>query len=505
MSSRYGPSGAGKDINPKQIVLAGGYLLAAVLMIGAILFFIAPPLVHPFVLLVYARWPSWLIFGLFVAGIVLALFGRRRLGVSMIVVFGLFWLATVVFGSAWQHLSYLNHTNLQRLGAEPETTGIRYLPLEVSNTASTNKSTDPTVTPGGVEPLVEGDDARWIAAREPNNFYQKYFGNQPGVLLINTTADVETDSTEFNPGYGLCCFSNRLGWSAVKEHFWADYSPEDYPYLLDGEIVIVKPYLTYYFDFPVMVPQYGGVLIFHHDGSVEDLTPDEAASKYPEGRFFPHEMASYFARSYQYKDGIINAWFYHRDMPDVPHLDAQNQFPFLIPTDQGPQWYTAVEPYGVGKSAYKAYYQNATTGEVGVYDFPEPLVGPDRAESFASNAFQQLKNAYFIEPRPVVQDGKLYWMLSATTSSYPDVNFTALVDAYSEDVYKLDNRDAVERFVAGEDPGKVGQKVTTSSSTTTSSSETTAKSTTSQQGRPSDEELIQMLRDAADRLEQEQK
>ena len=160
MSSRYGPSGAGKDINPKQVVVGFGYLLAAVLMIGAILFFIAPPLVHPFVLLVYAHWPSWFIFGLFVAGIVLALFGRRRLGVSMAVVFGLFWLATVVFGTAWQHISYLNHTNLQRLGAEPETTGIRYLPLEVANTASTNKNTDPTVTPGGVEPLVEGDDAR---------------------------------------------------------------------------------------------------------------------------------------------------------------------------------------------------------------------------------------------------------------------------------------------------------------------------------------------------------
>jgi hypothetical protein len=322
-------------------------------------------------------------------------------------------------------------------------------------------------------------------------------------MLINTTADVETDSTEFNPGYGLCCFGRGLGWSAVKEHFWADYSPEDYPYVLNGESVIVKPYLTYYFDFPVMVPQYGGVLIYHHDGTIEDLAPDKATGKYPEGRFFPHEMAGYFAKSYQYKDGILNAWFYHKDMPDVPQLDAKNQFPFLIPTEDGPQWYTAVEPFGVGKSAYKAYYQNATTGEVGIYDFPAPLVGPDRAESFATNAFQQLKNAYFIEPRPVVQSGKLYWMLSATTSSYPDVNFTALVDADSEDVYKLDNREAVERFVAGEDPRKVGEKATTSTSQQAGGEQTTGEGSSG--GRPSDEELVQLLRDAADRLEKEGK
>src|ERR687884_1452426 len=97
MSSRYGPSGAGKDINPKQVVVGFGYLLAAVLMIGAILFFIAPPLVHPFVLLVYAHWPSWFIFGLFVAGIVLALFCGKPLGVGLGRGFGPLLLVHVVF------------------------------------------------------------------------------------------------------------------------------------------------------------------------------------------------------------------------------------------------------------------------------------------------------------------------------------------------------------------------------------------------------------------------
>jgi hypothetical protein len=261
--------------------------------------------------------------------------------------------------------------------------------------------------------------------------------------------------------------------------------------------------------------------VFRSDGSIEDLSPSEAASKYSGGRFFPEEMAEYFSHAYQYKDGIWNAWFTHQNMPDVPHLGSDsnngsnsdssktkpNQFPFLIPTDSGPEWYSAVEPYGTSKSAYMAYYINATDGAVQIYKFEQPLIGPDRAETFVNNAFNQLKGTSFYEPRPVVKGGNLYWMLSASASGTPDVQFTALVDAYSEDVIKLKNQSEVERVVNGEDPRKVGEVVSSSGSgldqpsSSSAGSSTDSSSASGGESTISNAELAKELREAADRLE----
>jgi hypothetical protein len=155
-----------------------------------------------------------------------------------------------------------------------------------------------------------------------------------------------------------------------------------------------------------------------------------------------------------------------------------------------------------------SYYIDATTGEVKTYKFSEPLVGPDRAESFVNNAFNTLKGTSFYEPRPLVKNGNLYWMLSASASGTPDVQFTALVDAYSEDVIKLDNRQAVERVVNGEDPHNVGQVIASSgtpSQSSGASTETTPPSTSSPSSSDlstvSDQDLARLLREAADRLE----
>ena len=510
-----------RDVDTKQAAKGCGVALVLGVLALVLVSWLASPLVHPFVMTVWKHWPGWTMLALAGVGLILTLNGRLRFGIPVLVVFALLWLIGVLFGTLWKQESYLANTDITQLSTEPETTGYRFLPLEVAKTTATNKTTDSQVTPGEVEPLVVGDTANWIVPEEPNNFSTKYFGSQPGFLTINTTADTERDTTEFAPGYGICCFNGRsLWWSSIKRHFFADYVPESYMTELNGETVIVQPYSTYYPDFshvlPVMVPRFGGVLVFHSDGTSEDLSPEEAASKYPGGRFFPHELASYFAQSYQLENGIWNYLFTHKDQPDVPKLGSSdsksdsksNEFPFLIPTQDGPEWYTAVEPYGASKSAYMSYYIDATTGEVKTYKFSEPLVGPDRAESFVNNAFNTLKGTSFYEPRPLVKNGNLYWMLSASASGTPDVQFTALVDAYSEDVIRLDNRQAVERVVNGEDPHNVGQVVASSgtpSQSTGASTESTTPSTSSPSSSDlstvSDQDLARILREAADRLE----
>jgi hypothetical protein len=519
-------SGRGRELKDPKIV---GLSCFGLLVAGAVLLLIAgllvPQIIHPFAMALWEHWPGLILLGLAVASAVMAAWRRPVIFIPLAIFFFILWISSGIFGEAWRYEAYLDETNIQNIQTEPETTGFRFLPLEVAETTATNKVSDPTVTPGNADPLINGSQAKWIVPLEPNNFSTKYTGKQPGDLVINTTADVTQDNTEFDPGYGLCCFNRGIGWNSVGKKFWADYSPRNYMTVLDGETVIVQPYLRYHLSWrgiiPLEVPQYGGVLVFRSDGSIEDLSPSEAASKYSGGRFFPEEMAEYFSHAYQYKDGIWNAWFTHQNMPDVPHLGSDsnngsnsdssktkpNQFPFLIPTDSGPEWYSAVEPYGTSKSAYMAYYINATDGAVQIYKFEQPLIGPDRAETFVNNAFNQLKGTSFYEPRPVVKGGNLYWMLSASASGTPDVQFTALVDAYSEDVIKLKNQSEVERVVNGEDPRKVGEVVSSSGSgldqpsSSSAGSSTDSSSASGGESTISNAELAKELREAADRLE----
>lgn len=499
-------------------------LLVAIVALGAILVWIIPPILHPFVYIFVAHWPSMIPFCLMSIGIFMvvvamaddvpdtrsAVFG---IGLLLILIGGTPWLVLAIFGGAWQKEAFLQNQTIEVMEAQPNTTGFRYMPYEIAQTAGKNLTADPTVHVGELEPLSVGDEAKWIAAREPAGLGNTFFGSQKGVVIAQGQSEVyEDDSQWFSPGVGTCCITNTLGWKAVKTRFWADYSSEYYVTQLNGETVIVWPYLGYEFDFPTMVPYLKGVLIYHSDETIEDLSPEEAANKYPEGRFFPHELVSFFSDAYQYKKGVINAWLYHLDQPDVPKLSgpdqsdnekgkaSTNQFPFLIPTENGQQWFTAVEPYGSSRSVYKSYYVDATTGKIGVYDFPEPLVGPDRAASFISSEFQELKNAIFIEPRTIVRDGNLYWVLTSTTDEYVSVSFSAVVDAQTEEVYKLDSEEDVRAFIeSGTLPGK--NKVDTSPANTHSNETQTGGSSTEGQ---SDEELIQILRDAADKLEEKQ-
>lgn len=512
-----------EDVPTPGCLLKGlGALVAGLLILCLLLYLIAPPVIHGIALMFWEHWLGLLFLGLAIAGVLIALVPSpyRAVGVVIAALFILVWIVSGFMGNIWRQEAFLANSNMQTISSEPETTGFRFLPLEVAKTTATNKTTDSTVTPGEVEPLINGNDATWIVPEEPNNTNTSWFGSQPGSLTINTTADTERDTTGYAPGYGLCCFNGRsLGWSSVDTHFWADYSPENYMTALDGETVIVQPYLTYYLDWshllPVMVPQWGGDLVIHSTGAIDDLSAQEAAAKYPGGRLYPHELADYFSHSYQLENGAWNYLFTHYNLPDIPHLgdtsgdnkDKPNQFPFLIPTESGPEWYTAVEPYGKSTSAYMSYYVNATDGTTKVYKFDEPLVGPDRAETFVNNAFNTLKGTYFYEPRPLVKNGNFYWMLSASASGTPDVQFTALVDAYSEDVIKLANKGQVERVVAGEDPHKVGEVVAASGSGSSSpagESTTATSSTTSGtdgESTMSDEDLARLLREAADRVD----
>lgn len=536
----------------KLIITALAFVVAVVVL----LFTVFTPLIHPFFYMWYAHsFAMTAALAVLVgAGLVaLALNADTRgsfiptflPGVVLLIVSVPALVLYMFMGGGLQKMAYLEDNQPEMIDTQADTTGVRYIPYEVAQNVAKNNAMDPYISPGEMEPYVEGNEAYWVAPREPVGL-GNLFAPQKGIIEAKSTSDVEADDSQwFSPGIGTCCMTNTIGWQNVKEEFFNDYSPEEYTTRLNGEQVVVQPYLGYYstwrYLLPTRVPYWKGVLIYHGDGTRENLRADEAGAEYPDGRLAPWEMAKYFSSAYPYKDGLVNKWFYHVDQPDTPHLGGgdsgdeeddstptdtnSNQFPFLIPTEDGPSWFSAVEPRGKSRNLFMAYYYDATTGKPQVHRFEGNPAGPDRAASLIDSKYQELKNAVFIEPRPIVKNDNLYWMLTSTTSEYQTVSFTAVMDAETEEVYRLESMADVEAFVksgtlpkgvpngsptTGTDPASGSGERTASKDNKASDSgerETNSDNSGSRSGdsaAPSDEELVEMLRDAADRLEKQE-
>src|SRR3954452_22782373 len=141
-----------------------GLLVAAavlLLIIGLLL----PQLVHLFALTLWEHWPGLILLGLALASGMMALW-RGMVFVPLVIFFFILWIASGIFGEAWRYEAYLDETNIQNIQTEPETTGFRFLPLEVAQTTASNKVSDPTVTPGDADPLIDGSQAKWIVPLE---------------------------------------------------------------------------------------------------------------------------------------------------------------------------------------------------------------------------------------------------------------------------------------------------------------------------------------------------
>lgn len=267
---------------------------------------------------------------------------------------------------------------------------------------------------------------------------------------------------------------------AQEEKFFAHHTNQYY--VLDGEELLgVVPYISYGFSFPVMVPRWGGVLVVHPDGEVENLSPEEAVrdGRFEGERLYPEELARRVGDVWKYRNGYWNTWFAHENEARIPQIDASgeqaapdqetaatsqgtsaNEMPFLIPTGEGPQWFSAAEPYGRSFSMYRGIYVDAHSGEVTYFkpDTGSALIGVNKALDYAKATFpnyQWGQNAVILEPRPVVKNKTLYWMTTITNADKAGVNQTVMVNASEQgEVTVLETYEDVVAFVEGEDTGE---------------------------------------------------
>ncbi len=518
------------------------------LVIGAVvvLFFLwlVSPMFHGLVMLFYVNWPffvvtlggSALVFYLWSVG--------DRDPAKLVAVVAILAVATyVVVATPLRDLKFLDSIQAEQIPEMPDTTGVRYLPYDVAARFGQNTQDNSTLVLGGFEPLDnEEGGIDWVSPREPNGPWNSIANNQDGAMVIEPDGSTEIIDQQFRRGEGMALYRN-VRWRLLRSKFFAHHTNQYY--IMDGEELLgIVPYISYRFSFPVMVPKWGGVMVVHPDGETERLTPEEATNdeRFDGERLYPEQLARKVGDVWKYRNGYWNTWFAHEDEATIPQINASEeppseasstldqatstgQMPFLIPTQRGPQWFLAAEPYGRSFSMYRAIYVDAHSGEIAYFDpgTGSSLIGVNKALDYAKATFpnyQWGQNAVILEPRPVIKDENLFWMATITNADKAGVNQTVMVNASEQgEVTVLETYGDVTAFVEGEDTGETvnvedgGGDLGTSEepgSPETPQEDPAPEEEPSQSDNSqapvdisdmSEEELIEMIREAADELE----
>jgi len=260
----------------------GRVRLVVGLVVVLFLTWLVSPIFHGLIMALYVNWPFFLVV---VVGTVLGAYlwrvGDKDPAKIVMVVATVAALAYLVTASPLRDLKYLASIEAEEIEEMPETTGLRFLPYDVAARFGLNIQDDSTLMLGEFEPLDNGEGGiDWVAPREPNGTWNSMANNQDGVMVIRPDGSAEIVNQEFRGGEGMALYRN-VNWKLKRKKFFAHHTNQYY--VLDGkELLGVVPYISYGFSFPVMVPRWGGVLVVHPDGEIENLSPEQAIK---DGRF----------------------------------------------------------------------------------------------------------------------------------------------------------------------------------------------------------------------------
>jgi hypothetical protein len=249
--------------------------------------------------------------------------------------------------------------------------------------------------------------------------------------LRRTPDGISPAVSEVGPG--------SLTWRAAQRHFFTRVQERVVVPLGGGRAVAVAPYLGYR-GFPVRRPYVRGIYVLHQDGTLEDLTPQQALRRRElarSGRLFPEKLARRVAASYGYgrRPTVID------DPPGNPQ-------PYLTNLGDGQiEWITVGHPPGDRRTVSAVFLTDAATGTTRVWHAPHGvrLLSNEGAVELARSLPIQWTDCcdsdngdydirYAVEPRPVFARGRLYYLVSIVPDRHylqtPEpVDRTVVVDA----------------------------------------------------------------------------
>lgn len=264
---------------------------------------------------------------------------------------------------------------------------------------------------------------------------------QPVDDLVNAS---EVQTTGFEKAVAGIAPSTLKGRAYIKHPF----SRIQYPVLVPSEqegVIAMAPYSGYR-GFPFKYPYLKGVLVYHPDGTLEDLSPEEAAAR-PElaatGRLFPEtvarEQAEALSRSDEFEGKIEDG--------------SGNKQPYLTTIDEDTtSWVTIINDKNPSVGVKAIVIADSTTGATQVWQPQDgeriistrdviararalPLRWEERRCCDSDGNSYTVTLREVVEPRLAFKKGRPYYLVTVVPTDNlalaRKVEFTLLLDASS--------------------------------------------------------------------------
>lgn len=294
----------------------------------------------------------------------------------------------------------------------------------------------------------------------PDGLVLTFTAKNKGMTYVYTTTQERNSHMvwkEMRIGEGMKV-TDSLWWNLHRVRYWVN-TEEPYYIPKDGEVYTVVPAIGYFYGFKwglfYTVPVFAASFVVDSQGRIE-LVPPARALEHPvlkDNLIFPEHLARTYVNAYQYKNGVLNRFFLHRDQIEIQDV-GDNRQPFLMDTEAGLKWFISTEPYGESHGVFKIFLVDARTGAIELYELPEDqvLTGPVRALDYVRRANPLVDWNLFnmVEPLPFVRNGVLYWKTAVIPNDYAGIAYQAFVDSRNNNVIELKTDAEIARFVAGE-------------------------------------------------------
>ncbi len=359
----------------------------------------------------------------------------------------------------------------------PEISSARIMPYRVAEQISSSGFDSSTDRLAQTHMVVDADgDLNWTFGQVPNGFFRYWTKKTQGIAsqsASQTSRDLNLDSVEFkySPNTGL---TDSIYWQLYRRDYFSSI-PEVVFMLNDqDEPVIVAPFIKYK-GFWTKVPYLAGVYVVSADGQIEELSPEQAADTpylARSGQIIPSSLAREIQESYKYKNGIWNRFFVHEDQIEVSDTEDNGQPYLTAVADGAPQWISTAEPYGKSYATKAILITDSVTAETKVWEPAEDasLSGNARALEVVRGLaipgvlFNRFKA---IEPRPIIHQGRLQFLISVVPDSFNTVTKSVIVDAASNKAVATFNHDtdpgadqALREYIAGDDLQTTAAEIT---------------------------------------------
>ncbi len=325
-------------------------------------------------------------------------------------------------------------------------------------------------------PMVTSKGFSWVAPIVPRGLWNTLFVNNPGFLVLDDSAGSYANPSkrlvriddEQKVGPGMEWFDN-LQYKLAHNDFFANYDTPHYLPLDDSKpdkLSLVVPKIKY---FLWRLPYWGGVVIVHSDGRLEDLDAEKAvADPRLKGKWiYPLALSRLYIsiQNYGLGWGLLTPFVTIQGNLEIEQLSSGNQFPFLTQgADNKPYLVTATRGQGSARGLYRMYFTDASTGVTTFHQFGqhEVVYGAGAAKARLTNiqGYQWHHEGekggtgtiIAIEPVYVVRpnDPTLYWKFTITNVTYSGISATAVANsAQPDDIKVFPHRQDYESWLKG--------------------------------------------------------